>query len=240
MTSTQNEAAPESRIGYNNNNLYLPSGYLGTGNRLLNFASESVNDKSTESSTGLGTDDLGAGQNLGYLDYFQNDNAGGLTGLGLRRRLALQRALRRRNGAALGAGGGAGAAAVGGTNDLAGLNSNAVDLTGAGAGLGALGAAGLTGLNDRGSNLLGLGSSGYGSGHSGYGGGYEPVLSGYGLGPSQQCKNGLNPLLTLLTLAIAAAGFYFIYTKLTSITGRKKRDLNLLEILADLVTNGAF
>ena len=112
MTSTQNEAAPESRIGYNNNNLYLPSGYLGTGNRLLNFASESVNDKSTESSTGLGTDDLGAGQNLGYLDYCLNDNAGGLTGLGLRRRLALQRALRRRNGAALGAGGGAGAAAV--------------------------------------------------------------------------------------------------------------------------------
>jgi hypothetical protein len=231
--SNEDLDAAESRIGYNNNNLYnLPNGYANTGNRLLNLASSSVNDKSTEATTGLGSDDIGQG--IGYLDYFQTDSAG-LTGFGLRRRLALQRALRRRNGAL---------AAAAGTTDTAGalgslgsLGGNAAtDLTGAG---GALGTAGLTGLNDRGQGLLGLGSSGYGVGHSGYG--YEPVISGYGLGPSQQCKSGINPLLALLTLAIAAAGFYFIYTKLTSITGRKKRDLFefYLDSIADTVFRGA-
>lgn len=237
-SSAEDKAAPEGRIGYANN-LYLSNGYAGTGNRLLNYGLETGSDKSTESTTGHGSED--AGQGIGYLDYFQNDNIG-VTGVGLRRRLALQRALRRRNGAAAATLGGAGAAGAG--VDTASLNSiganSAVDLTGAGGalgGLGALGAAGLTGLNDRSQGLLGLGSSGYG--HSEYG--YEPAISGYGLGPSQQCKSGLNPLLVLLTLAIAAGGFYFLYTKLTSLAGRKKRDLSeiLVDGLSDIIFNGA-
>ena len=242
MTSEETPAGPESRIGYGNN-YYLPKGYAASsGNRLLSLAAEAGNDKSTESSTGLGVDDLGLGQSVGYLDYFQNDNIG-LTGIGLRRRLALQRALRRRNGAAAAAGVGGGLGAGGaGAVDSAGLNSigsnSIADLTGAGALGGGLGAAGLTGLNDRSQGLLGLGSSGYGN--SGYG--YEPAISGYGLGPSQQCKSGLNPLLTLLTLAVAAAGFYFLYTKLTSLAGRKKRDDSghYLDDLADTFFNGSY
>jgi len=201
------------------------------------------NDKSTEATTGLGNDDTDLGQGIGYLDYFQNDNVG-LTGIGLRRKLALQRALRRRNGAAAsvsgGAGAGAGAAGAGAGAAGAGTLS-ATDLTGAG---GSLGTTGLTGLNNRGQGLLGLGSSGYGVGHSGIG--YEPtsVVSGYGYGPSQQCKTGLNPLLVLLTLAAAAAGFYFLYTKVTGIAGRKKRELLLgqygLDSIADSVFTGGF
>jgi hypothetical protein len=48
-------------------------------------------------------------------------------------------------------------------------------------------------------------------------------------------------LLVLLTLAAAAAGFYFIYTKLTSIAGRKKREAGDsfdLDWLADVVFTG--
>ena len=223
-TLNQKQAAPESRIGYgannnNNNLLYLPTGYGESGSRLLSYgAAAGGNDKSTESTTGLGTDDTDQG--IGYLDYFQADNAG-LTGFGLRRKLALQRAqLRRRNGqAALAASPAASPAS----------NAGVSDLTGAG---GSLGLAGLTGLNSRNDALLGLGSSGYG--------GYEPtsVVSGYGYGPSQQCKTGLNPLLVLLTLAAAAAGFYFLYTKVTKITGRKKRDLINLDPISDFVFTG--
>jgi hypothetical protein len=226
MSSTK-QAAPESRIGYGSNNannmLYLPTGYGETGNRqLLYGAAAAGSDKSTESTTGLGTDDTDLTQGIGYLDYFQGDNAG-LTGFGMRRKLALQRAqLRRRNGqAALGASPAAGSAS----------NAGATDLTGAG---GALGLAGLTGLNSRGDGLVGLGSSGYG--------GYEPtsVVSGYGYGPSQQCKTGLNPLLVLLTLAAAAAGFYFLYTKITKIAGRKKRDLIDMDQVSEFVFAGGF
>ena len=219
-SSNQKQAAPESRIGYganrnnNNNMLYLPTGYGET----------QLNDKSSESTTGLGSDEIDLGQGIGYLDYFQTDNAG-LTGFGLRRKLALQQRaqmLRRRNGQA---------ASVG-ASPSASPASNAgaaTDLTGAG---GALGLAGLTGLNSRNDALLGLGSSGYG--------GYESpgVVSGYGYGPSQQCKTGLNPLLVLLTLAAAAAGFYFLYTKITKITGRKKRDLIDSDPIADFVFTG--
>ena len=221
-SSNQKQAAPESRIGYGaNNNLYLPTGYGESGSRLLSYgAAVAGNDKSTESTTGLGTDDTDLGQGIGYLDYFQTDNAG-LTGFGLRRKLALQRAqLRRRNGqAALAASPAASPAS----------NAGASDLTGAG---GSLGLAGLTGLNSRNDALLGLGSSGYG--------GYEPtsVVSGYGYGPSQQCKTGLNPLLVLLTLAAAAAGFYFLYTKVTKIAGRKRRDLELDPISEFVYTGG--
>jgi hypothetical protein len=242
--SSSESPAPESRIGYNglnslsNNNLYLPTGYGGTGNRLLGYgvggAAAAGNDKSTEATTGLGNDDTDLGQGIGYLDYFQNDNVG-LTGIGLRRRLALQRALRRRNGAAAAVSGGAGAGAgAAGAGTL-----SATDLTGAG---GSLGAAGLTGLNNRAQGLLGLGSSGYGQ----TGIGYEPtsVVSGYGYGPSQQCKTGLNPLLVLLTLAAAGAGFYFLYTKVTGIAGRKKRELLWgqfgLDSIADSVFTGGF
>jgi hypothetical protein len=222
MSSTKTQSAPESRIGLNSNSLYLPNGYSSqTGNRYMSLET----DKSTEATTGLGSDETDLGQGIGYLDY---DNVG-LTGLGVRRRLALQRALRRRNGAAE-AGGGAAAAAAGSDS-----GSALSDLNAAGGGLG------LTGLNNRGQGLLGLGSSGYGGGHSD--GGYEPtsVVSGYGYGPSQQCKTGLNPLLVLLTLAAAAAGFYFIYTKLTSIAGRKKREAGDsfdLDWLADVVFTG--
>ena len=252
--SSSESPAPESRIGYNglnglnglsNNNLYLPTGYGGTGNRLLGYgggAAAAGNEKSTEATTGLGNDDADLGQGIGYLDYFQNDNVG-LTGIGLRRRLALQRALRRRNGAAAAVSGGAGAGAgAAGAGKLAATDlTELTDLTGAG---GSLGTAGLTGLNNRAQGLLGLGSSGYGGGHSGIG--YEPtsVVSGYGYGPSQQCKTGLNPLLVLLTLAAAAAGFYFLYTKVTGITGRKKRELLWglfdLDSMADAVFNGGF
>ena len=225
MSSTQTQSAPESRIGLNNNNAYLPNGYGSlTGNRYLSLET----DKSTESTTGLGTDETDLGQGIGYLDY---DNLG-LTGFGIRRRLALQRALRRRNGAAAA---GVGAAA-------AGSNAGSVSESDLNAEGGALGSAGLTGLNNRGQGLLGLGSSGYGGGgHTGIG--YEPtsVVSGYGYGPSQQCKTGLNPLLVLLTLAAAGAGFYFLYTKLTSLAGRKKREASEsyhLDWIADLVFNG--
>ena len=46
--------------------------------------------------------------------------------------------------------------------------------------------------------------------------GYGPVsvISGYGQSPSE-CETGLNPILTLLTLAGAAVGFYFVINKLT-------------------------
>lgn len=44
------------------------------------------------------------------------------------------------------------------------------------------------------------------------------VISGYGQAPTE-CDTGLNPLLTLLTLAGAAVGFYFVINKLTKGAG---------------------
>lgn len=94
-----------------------------------------------------------------------------------------------------------------------------------------------------GSNLLGLGSSGYGSDF-----GYESI--GYGTevghqayGPSTQCLNGLNPLLLLLTGALALAGYYFMYTRLTAIGGRKKREdesLHVHELMLRSVFHGGY
>jgi hypothetical protein len=157
-----------------------------------------------------------ASQGLSYSDYQQDDKSG-LDELLLRRRLALQRALRRRNGVA-----GSmkkfpnSAEVLKGSSSLAGNDLN--DLTGAGA---YLDSNLLSTLKNRDSDILGLGSSGYGDDF-----GYSPYsgdLGGYGHQSCQQ--NGLNPLLLILTLALAGAGYYIMYTRLTAIAGkRKKRD----------------
>lgn len=216
------EANPESRIGYEDS-LYR---YLNN-----NMAAASIGSKDKSSDTE--ELDSAAQQGVGYLDYFQDD-ASTLSELALRRRLALQRALRRRNGVAAGLNSGVAAKLNGlGASDFdsAGLSSNDLaDLTGAGA---LTGSPGLAGLSNRDSGLLGLGSD---YGHDTYSSG----VSGYGVGyaPSTQCNTGLNPLLLVLTAAIAIAGFYFMYTRLTVIPGkRKKRDDDNFGLIEPLISS---
>lgn len=152
---------------------------------------------------GLGsTDSPAAGYNngYGYLDYFDytdnNYNSKLATNTNQQYYANL---LRRRNGLLNAAGGLAGLGGLSGQRQL--KTADAVGLASSG-----------------------YGHSGYGGGgHSGYGGGGGyggpvSVVSGYG--PSQQCEQGINPLLALLTLAGAAVGFYFIYIKLT-MSGRR-------------------
>lgn len=84
-------------------------------------------------------------------------------------------------------------------------------------------------------------SSGYGSG-SGYGGGYGSY-GGYGGYPAPSpCTTGLNPLLTLLTLAGVAVGAFLVFTKLTG--GRSFKDDNswgsMLQDMTDYVFIGMF
>lgn len=97
-------------------------------------------------------------------------------------------------------------------------------------------------LKSGGSNLLGLGSSGHGGDF-----GYESLSYGHeeenqqAYGPSTQCLNGLNPLLLLLTGALALAGYYFLYTRLTAIAGkRKKRDLHVHDGIPQSFFNGGY
>jgi len=198
-----NQLSPETRIGYGNSETAnLPYGYdYSTTNGGRNIGSGST--KSSEKMLSEPTDLDNAGQDLGTYDYLQSDDTA-LTRIALRRRMALQRALKRRKGSP--------AQKAGLDSLLDDSGDDLADLTGAG---GLLGSEGLNGLNSKSDGLLGLATSGFGGGH-------EPE---YGYGPSTQCKTGLNPLLLLLTLAAAAAGFYFIYTKLSSLAGRKKRDL---------------
>lgn len=142
-----------------------------------------------------------ASQGFSYADYSQQDASKPGSGLDelliLRRRLALQRALNHRNG-------------------LAGVTKDDLsnDLTGSEAYLD-----NALLLNNRDSGLLGLGSSGYGDDF-----GYDTHsadIGGYGY--NQCSQNGLNPLLLLLTLALAAAGYYIMYTRLNAIAGKRKK-----------------
>ncbi len=108
--------------------------------------------------------------------------------------------------------------------------------TGNALGLGAGSGVRYSDLSANSQNLVAAGYPGYpyyyGVNRVGYaepsgwgGGGYDDrvtYVSGYG--PSRCSDDGLNPFLVLITLAGAAVGFYFIYNKLTMITGRKTGD----------------
>lgn len=220
----------EGRTTFDDGLGYQQSGYLDN-----NSASSSVNKKPSDAATNNDFDV--ASQGFSYSDYQQDDKSG-LDEALLRRRLAMQRALRRRNGVA----GtmkrfGNNADVLKGSSSLSGSDLN--DLTGAGA---YLDNSLLSNLKNRDSEILGLGSSGYGDdfGYNSYSG----DLGGYGHGYNSCQQNGLNPLLLLLTAALAAAGYYFLYTRLTVIAGKKKRrdveSEGFLNSLYDSVFAGGF